>query len=124
MKGDETFFRLMIAHRVLAIRPGFSRAERLVGAALLGHYNAKSARCDPAVGLLAKELGLKRDTVFAAIKGLIGAGLFERRSHGGRRHANAYLPIWPAFLKMNNSPSAGDVKEFNRPPRGAPNRPL
>lgn len=107
MRGDEIVFRMMVAHRVLAIGAGLSQAERLVGAALLGHYNTKQGRCDPGVDRLCALLNMHRATVFRAIKGLEEQGLFERRRYGGKSHRNAYRPIWDAFLKLNDqSPSA------------------
>jgi hypothetical protein len=57
----------LIAYRAILRVPGLSPGERTVGCAILSHFNEDTGQCDPGVARLARMVGVKRDTVFAAI---------------------------------------------------------
>jgi len=107
MKGGRTIFNLMVAHRVLAVVADLPQADRLVGAAILAHFNVKTGRCDPGADTLVRKLRMRRQIVFAAIGRLVQAGFFERSTHGGRSHRNAYRPVWETFCNMNTRAPSG-----------------
>jgi hypothetical protein len=85
---------------------GLSPGEKAVGCAIISHFNEDTGQCDPGATRLAKLIGVKRDTVFAAIRKLGDGprapgqeveprlGLISYKTYGGKAHRNAYAPDW------------------------------
>jgi hypothetical protein len=88
---------ILFAHMALGLEPGLSSAAKRVGAALLEHFNRKTARCDPSVERLARLLGVDERTIRRATNDLVAKGLFKKSSHGGRHNTAAYSPNWSCF---------------------------
>ena len=88
---------ILFAHMALGLAPGLSSAAKRVGAALLDHYNRKTARCDPSVERLARLLGVDEKTIRRATNDLVAKGMFKKSSHGGRHNTAAYSPNWTCF---------------------------
>ncbi len=85
----------MLAAVAFEAMPGLTRVHRAIGIVLIRRfYNAKSGRCDPAVGTVAKAARCDRATVFRAIKVFERMGLMVRHSYAGHGHTNAYQPNW------------------------------
>ncbi len=91
---------ILFAHMAIGLVPDLSSAAKRVGAAILEHFNRKTARCDPSVERLARLLGLDEKTIRRATNDLVAIGLFKKSSHGGRHHTAAYSPNWQRFRSI------------------------
>ena len=102
-----------IARKAIA-QSMLSASAIAVASHLIESFNLKTGRCDPGVGSMARELGLSRRTIYRAICDLVSAGLFGRRRHGGRGHANAYQPNWPVLVARAAEGDLGTVTKLAR----------
>ncbi|MDR2312612.1 MAG: helix-turn-helix domain-containing protein [Brucellaceae bacterium] len=95
---------VLFAHIALNMISGLSVSARRVGAALIGHFNRKTGRCDPSVERLAALLKVDRSTVLRATAELCSDkfGLFQKSSHGGKFNTASYQPCWAAFRAIVN----------------------
>jgi len=79
----------LIAHKAINLSEELSGTEKRVAATIIDHFNRKTGQCDPALGSIAKLLGVSRRTVIRAIPaGLValsGKGdELERATNGGK----------------------------------------
>lgn len=86
-----------LALKAIALSKLLTKTEKAVGAAVLDHFNRKTARCDPSQETIAALLGIDRRTVNRAITKLVRIGFLKSLRHGGARHCNSYQPCWPRF---------------------------
>ena len=95
---------ILFAHIALNMIDGLSAGARRVGAALIGHFNRKTGRCDPSVERLAALLKVDRSTVLRATAELCSGkfGLFQKSSHGGKFNTASYQPCWEVFRSIVN----------------------
>jgi hypothetical protein len=108
----------LIAYRAILCVPGLSPGERAVGCAILSHFNEDTGQCDPGVARLAAMVGVKRDTVFAAVAKLQALGILSKTTYGGKSHRNSYAIDWDRCAeidKANNRPHRGTVKPSRQP---------
>jgi predicted transcriptional regulator len=87
-----------LAFKALCLCQDLNTTERRVLAALLEHFNRKTAQCDPSVERIATLLGVSRRAVFRALNSLVSKGYLTRVSHGGYSHRNKYIPKWDFYL--------------------------
>jgi len=92
---------VFIAFKALCLCEDLSATERRVLAALIEHFNRKTARCDPSLGRIALLLGVNRRTVIRAVNTLDRKHYVVRIRHGGLYHRNSYAPNWDFFSKIN-----------------------
>jgi DNA-binding MarR family transcriptional regulator len=90
----------LIAFKAMCLCENLNRTERRVLAALLEHYNRRTARCDPSVTRIAALLQVNQRTVFRALKALVAKGYVIRVRHGGYSHRNKYVPRWEFYLQI------------------------
>lgn len=90
----------LLAIKAINLAPGLVPSDRVVGVALIEHYNRRSGRCDPGMERLAGLLGLCTRTVLRATKRLVRAGLFKKVSHGGYFNRNSYEPNWQRLAEL------------------------
>ena len=93
-KNDRLFVYI-----AMTMWPGLSNGARMVGGAILYHYNWKTGQCDPSLDRLAGMTGLDRKTVTNAIRELTCSAvkLFVRVRHGGKGRRTAYFPNFEAL---------------------------
>jgi DNA-binding transcriptional regulator YhcF (GntR family) len=91
---------ILFAHKALNIAPDLSAAARRVAGAIIDHFNKRTGQCDPSVERLARLTGLHEVTVKKATAEICAAGLFEKRSHGGKMHRAQYQPQWAKFQEI------------------------
>jgi hypothetical protein len=101
---------LLTAYRAILFAPGLTPTMKALACAILAHFNEDTGQCDPGVERLAHLLGVKRHTVFRAIKSLIDAGLIQRKSYGGKSHRNSYTFDWRLCARLANGSTRGTVK--------------
>lgn len=87
----------LIAHKAINLCEDLSGSEKRVAAAIIDHFNRKTGQCDPALGSLARLLGIHRRTVIRAVTALVAKGYLRKDRHGGHFHRNQYEPVWSRF---------------------------
>lgn len=87
----------LIAHKAINLCDDLSGSEKRVAAAIIDHFNRKTGQCDPALGSLARLLGIHRRTVIRAVSALVAKGYLRKDRHGGHFHRNQYEPVWSRF---------------------------
>lgn len=87
----------LIAHKAISLSDDLTGTEKRVAATIIDHFNRKSGRCDPALGSIARLLGVNRRTVIRAVGSLVLKGYIRKTRHGGHYHRNSYEPIWSRF---------------------------
>ena len=96
----------LIAHKSINLCGDLSGSEKRVAAAIIDHYNRKTGQCDPALGTIARLIGVSRRTVIRAVGALADKGYIRKRRHGGKFHRNQYEPDWAHFRAMEAKWSA------------------
>jgi hypothetical protein len=106
-----------IALKAISLSDDLSGTEKRVAATIIDHFNRKTGQCDPALGSIARLLGVNRRTVIRAIGGLVRKGYLHKTRHGGKFHRNSYIPDWSRFrakeTKWNERRTAAS-REFER----------
>jgi len=86
-----------------------SKADVMVGAALLDLVRADEGCAYPGFGYLADRLSLGRSTIVRAVKKLEAAGYFDiERSNGGRQNSNRYRP---RALEHSSATASNSVRD-------------
>jgi Helix-turn-helix domain len=86
-----------IAYKAISLSEELSGTEKRVAAAIIDHFNRKTGQCDPALGSIARLLGVNRRTIIRAISALVRKGYLHKTRHGGKFHRNSYIPGWSHF---------------------------
>jgi hypothetical protein len=86
-----------VAHKAISLAEDLTGSEKRVAATIIDHFNRKTGRCDPALGSIARLLGLSRRTIIRAVGSLVLKGYIRKTKHGGYFHRNSYQPIWSRF---------------------------
>jgi hypothetical protein len=86
-----------IAFKAISLSDDLSGTEKRVAAAIIDHFNRKTAQCDPALNSIAGLLGVSRRTIIRAIGALVCKGYLRKTRHGGKFHRNSYTPDWSRF---------------------------
>jgi hypothetical protein len=86
-----------VAHKAISLAEDLTGTEKRVAATIIDHFNRKTGRCDPALGSIARLLGVSRRTVIRAVGSLVLKGYIHKTRHGGYFHRNCYEPIWSRF---------------------------
>jgi len=86
-----------VAHKAISLAEDLTGTEKRVAATIIDHFNRKTGRCDPALGSIARLLGLSRRTIIRAVGSLVHKGYIRKTRHGGYFHRNSYEPIWSRF---------------------------
>jgi DNA-binding transcriptional MocR family regulator len=86
-----------VAHKAISLAEDLTGTEKRVAATIIDHFNRKTGRCDPALGSIARLLGVSRRTVIRAVGSLVLKGYIRKTRHGGYFHRNSYEPIWSRF---------------------------
>jgi hypothetical protein len=86
-----------VAHKAISLAEDLTGTEKRVAATIIDHFNRKTGRCDPALGSIARLLGLSRRTIIRAVGSLELKGYIRKTRHGGYFHRNSYEPIWSRF---------------------------
>src|SRR3954468_11000370 len=86
-----------IAHKAVSLSDDLTGTEKRVAATIIDHFNRGTGRCDPALGSIARLLGVSRRTVIRAVGSLVLKGYIRKTRHGGYYHRNSYEPIWSRF---------------------------
>ena len=86
-----------VAHKAISLAEDLTGTEKRVAATIIDHFNRKTGRCDPALGSIARLLGLSRRTIIRAVGSLVLKGYIRKTRHGGYFHRNSYQPIWSRF---------------------------
>ena len=86
-----------VAHKAISLAEDLTGTEKRVAATIIDHFNRKTGRCDPALGSIARLLGLSRRTIIRAVGSLVLKGYIRKTRHGGYFHRNSYEPIWSRF---------------------------
>jgi len=82
-------------------------AKCLFSVLILKHLNRETARCNPSIALVAREIGASRRTVFRAIDDLKAAGWIALVGTKGGASANTNQYVFP-HLSNPNAPMTGD----------------
>ena len=107
--------------RVILRHPDITLADARVAAALIGHLNDHSGRCDPSAETLAAETGLERRSVVRATNHLVSLGLLrkDQRWRGGRSRSNHYVfdftPVRRKTVTQPSSSTDGHVQRAKTP---------
>src|SRR5216684_2277831 len=56
-----------VAHKAISLAEDLTGTEKRVAATIIDHFNRKTGRCDPALGSIARLLGLGRRTIIRAV---------------------------------------------------------
>jgi DNA-binding MurR/RpiR family transcriptional regulator len=56
-----------VAHKAISLAEDLTGTEKRVAATIIDHFNRKTGRCDPALGSIARLLGVSRRTVIRAV---------------------------------------------------------
>jgi hypothetical protein len=86
-----------VAHKAISLAEDLTGTEKRVAATIIDYFNRKTGRCDPALGSIARLLGLSRRTIIRAVGSLVLKGYIRKTRHGGYFHRNSYQPIWSRF---------------------------
>jgi hypothetical protein len=86
-----------VAHKAISLAEDLTGTEKRVAATIIDHFNRKTGRCDPALGSIARLLGVSRRTIIRAVGSLALKGYIRKTRHGGYFHRNSYEPIWSRF---------------------------
>lgn len=95
-----TALQTLLAIKAITFAPHLNESERLVGCALIEHYNRTTGRCDPGGDRLAGLLFLANRTVIRATERLKEIDLFHIDRHGGRARCNSYEPQWDRLTSL------------------------
>lgn len=94
---------LLTAHRAILYASGLTPGEKAVGCAIVSHYNEDTGQCDPSATRLAKLIGVRRHTVFAAIAKLQALGILVCHTYGGKAHRNSYAIDWQRCVDLDRA---------------------
>jgi hypothetical protein len=61
-----------VAHKAISLAEDLTGTEKRVAATIIDHFNRKTGRCDPALGSIARLLGVSRRTVTSTRRGMAG----------------------------------------------------
>jgi hypothetical protein len=90
----------LIAHKAISLASELSNSEKRVAAAIIDHFNRRTAQCDPSLDCIAELIGMSRRTVIRATDRLQKLGFIRRVRHGGHFHRNSYEPVWSRFTQV------------------------
>jgi predicted transcriptional regulator len=90
----------LIAHKSISLASELSNSQKRVAAAILDHFNRRTAQCDPSLDCIAELIGMSRRTVIRATDRLQKLGFIRRVRHGGHFHRNSYEPVWSRFNQV------------------------
>jgi predicted transcriptional regulator len=90
----------LIAHKAISLASELSNSEKRVAAAIIDHFNRRTAQCDPSLDCIAELIGISRRTVIRATDRLQKLGFIRRVRHGGHFHRNSYEPVWSRFAQV------------------------
>jgi AraC-like DNA-binding protein len=91
---------ITIAFKMINLMPELSGADKRVAAAIIDHFNHKTAQCDPGLERLARLLGLSRRTVIRSVSRIEETGILRKVRHGGHLLRNSYEPVWRRFREL------------------------
>jgi hypothetical protein len=91
---------ITIALKMINLMPEISGMDKRVCAAIIDHFNYKTAQCDPSLDRIAWLLGVDRRTVIRSISRLDKLGILRKVRHGGHLQRNSYEPVWKRFREL------------------------
>ncbi|WP_172806023.1 helix-turn-helix domain-containing protein [Bradyrhizobium erythrophlei] len=95
-----TALSTLLAHKAINLATELSNSEKRVAAAIIDHFNRKTAQCDPSLDRISDLIGMSRRTVVRSINRLVELGYIRRVRHGGHFHRNSYEPVWLRFTQV------------------------
>jgi hypothetical protein len=91
---------ITIALKIINLMPELSGTDKRVCAAIIDHFNRKTAQCDPSLDRIAWLLAVDRRTVIRSISRLDELGILRKVRHGGHLQRNSYEPEWKHFREL------------------------
>jgi hypothetical protein len=96
-------FDTTIAHKMINLMPELTGTDKRIAAAIIEHFNRKTAQCDPGLSRIAWLVGVSRRTAIRSVSRILRTGILRMVRHGGRSQRNSYEPIWSRFRELETA---------------------
>jgi hypothetical protein len=94
-------FDTTIAHKMINLTPELTGTDKRIAAAIIEHFNRKTAQCDPGLSRIAWLVGVSRRTAIRSVSHIVATGILRVVRHGGYSQRNSYEPVWSRFRELD-----------------------